>query len=146
MNRVKEKVALVTGGALGIGRATCLLLAKEGAKVAVTDILEDEAKKLVQQIAKDGGEAEYWHLDVGQESQVKQVFAEVSQKWGKIDVLVNNAGISGVDKPTHEITAEEWNKLMAINVNGVFFCTKHAIPIMINHVVAASLISLRFTG
>ncbi|MBE9047482.1 glucose 1-dehydrogenase [Pleurocapsales cyanobacterium LEGE 10410] len=133
MNRVKDKVVLVTGAVLGIGRATCLLLAREGAKVAVTDILDEEGKELAQKIAQDGGEAEYWHLDVSQESQVQQVFGEVSQKWGKIDILVNNAGISGVDKPTHEITAEEWNKLMAINVNGVFFCTKHAIPIMMNH-------------
>lgn len=133
MNRVKDKVALVTGGALGIGRATCMLLAREGAKVAVTDILQDEGKKLVQKIVEDEGEAEYWQLDVSQESQVKQVFTEVSRKWGKINVLVNNAGISGVDKPTHEIAAEEWNKLMAINVNGVFFCTKHAVPIMMNN-------------
>lgn len=133
MNRVKDKVVLVTGAGLGIGRATCLMLAREGAKVAVTDILDDEGKELVEKITNDGGEAEFWHLDVSQESQVQQVFGEVSQKWGKIDVLVNNAGISGVDKPTHEITAQEWNKLMAINVNGVFFCTKHAIPIMMNH-------------
>lgn len=141
MNRVQNKVALVTGGGLGIGRATCILLAQEGAKVAVTDILDEEGKKLVQKITKDGGEAQYWHLDVSQESQVQQVFAEVSQKWGKIDVLVNNAGISGVDKPTHEITAEEWNRLMAINVNGVFFCTKHAIPIMMN-IGGGSIINL----
>lgn len=132
MNRVKDKVAIVTGGAVGIGKATCVLLAKEGAKVAVTDIKQDEGKALAQDIKNSGGEAEYWHLDVSKESEVQQVFTEVCQKWEKIDVLVNNAGISGVNKPTHEITEEEWNALMAINVNGVFFCTKHAIPAMMN--------------
>lgn len=132
MNRVKDKVATVTGGALGIGRATCILLAKEGAKVAVTDILDEEGKALMEEINNDGGEAQYWHLDVSQESAVKQVFTEVAQRWGKIDILVNNAGIAGVNKPTHEITESEWNALMAINVNGVFFCTKHTIPIMMN--------------
>jgi NAD(P)-dependent dehydrogenase (short-subunit alcohol dehydrogenase family) len=131
MNRVKDKVALVTGGALGIGKATCELLAKEGAKVAITDI-KDEGKTVAQDIQNCGGEAQYWHLDVSKESEVQKVFAEVCQKWGKIDVLVNNAGISGVNKPTHEISEEEWNALMAINVNGVFFCTKHAIPVMID--------------
>ena len=141
MNRVKDKVAIVTGGALGIGRATCMLLAREEAKVAVTDILEDEGLSLTQEIANNGGEAEYWHLDVSQESEVQQVFAEIKQKWSKIDVLVNNAGISGVDKPTHEITAEEWNKLMEINVNGVFLCTKHAVPIMMD-IGGGSIINL----
>lgn len=141
MNRVKDKVALVTGGGLGIGRATAILLAQEGAKVAVTDILDDKGKELVEEIAQAKGEAEYWHLDVSQEAQVQQVFAEVRQKYGKIDILVNNAGISGVDKPTHEITAEEWNKLMAINVNGVFFCTKYAIPIMLD-IGGGSIINL----
>ncbi|MES1024724.1 glucose 1-dehydrogenase [Gloeocapsa sp. BRSZ] len=132
MNRVKDKVVIVTGGAAGIGKATCLLLAKEGAKVAVTDILNEQGKTLVEDIINNSGEAAYWHLDVSQEAEVEKVFTQVRQKWGKIDVLVNNAGISGVNKPTHEITEQEWNSLMAINVNGVFFCTKHAIPAMID--------------
>ena len=131
MNRVKDKVAVVTGGAAGIGKATCMLLAKEGALVAITDTNFDEGKAIAQSIKNSGGEAEYWHLDVSKESEVEQVFTEVCQQWKKIDVLVNNAGISGVNKPTHEITEVEWNTCMAINVNGVFFCTKHAIPAMI---------------
>jgi len=131
MNRVKDKVVIVTGGAAGIGKATCILLAKEGAKVAVTDILNEQGKTLVEDIINNSGEAAYWHLDVSQEAEVEKVFTEVLQKWGKIDVLVNNAGISGVNKPTHEITEKEWNSLMAVNINGVFFCTKHAIPSII---------------
>lgn len=131
MNRVESKVAIVTGGALGIGQATCLLLAKEGARVAVTDVLDQEGQALMDEICDRGGQADYWHLDVSQESEVKQVFAEVRERWGKIDILVNNAGIAGVNKPTHEITEAEWNALMAVNVNGVFFCTKYAVISML---------------
>ncbi len=107
MNRVEGKVAIVTGGALGIGRATCLLLAKEGAKVAVTDVIDDAGKKVVEEIEKAGGVAGFWHLDVSNEKEAEQIFADVDQKFGKIDVLVNNAGIAGASKPTHEITEEE---------------------------------------
>ena len=130
MGRVEGKVAIVTGGALGIGRAICLLLAKEGAKVAVTDVLDKEGKEVVDEIKAAGGIAEYWHLDVAKEEEVKKVFADVAREFGKIDVLVNNAGISGVNKPTDEVTEEEWDKVMNVNVKGVFFCSKHAIPYM----------------
>lgn len=130
MGRVEGKVAIVTGGALGIGRAICELLAKEGAKVAVTDILDEKGKEVVESIKKAGGIAKFWHLDVTNEEEVKKVFADVAKEFGKIDVLVNNAGIAGVNKPTHEITEEEWDKVMNVNVKGVFFCTKHVIPYM----------------
>jgi NAD(P)-dependent dehydrogenase (short-subunit alcohol dehydrogenase family) len=128
MKRVENKVVIVTGGSLGIGRETCLLLAKEGAKVAVTDILDEEGKELVAEIEQSGGVAKYWHLDVSDEKEVEKVYAEVVEAFGQLDATVNNAGISGVDKPTHELTAEEWDAVMAVNVKGVFFCTKHAIP------------------
>ncbi|MCU0541037.1 MAG: glucose 1-dehydrogenase [Oscillatoriaceae cyanobacterium Prado104] len=131
MNRVAGKVAVVTGGALGIGRATCLLLAKEGATVAVTDLLDKEGRDLVKEIVEKGGQAAYWHLNVTQEANVKQVISEVREKWGKIDILVNNAGLAGVNKPTHEIEENEWNALMAVNVNGVFLCTKYAVISML---------------
>ncbi len=130
MNRVENKVAIVTGGSLGIGRSACILLATEGAKVAVTDILDNEGKALVKEINEKGYLAEFWHLDTSDEENVKTVMTEVNRKFGKIDVLINNAGIAGINKPTHEITAEEWNSVMNVNVNGVFFCTKHAIPYM----------------
>lgn len=130
MKRVQDKVAIITGGALGIGRATCRMLAREGAKVAVTDLLECEGKDLVDEILQDGGICEFWKLDVSNEENVRQVIDGVANRWGKIDILVNNAGIAGASKPTHEITSEEWDKVQNINVKGVFFCTKYAIPHM----------------
>jgi NAD(P)-dependent dehydrogenase (short-subunit alcohol dehydrogenase family) len=140
VDRVKGKVAIVTGGALGIGRSACNLLAREGAAVALTDVLDDKGKKAAAEIRATGGSADYWHLDVRKEAEVQRVFADVNARFGKIDVLVNNAGISGVNKPTHEISEGEWDALMAINVKGVFFCTKHVIPYMRTH--GGSIINL----
>jgi NAD(P)-dependent dehydrogenase (short-subunit alcohol dehydrogenase family) len=130
MKRLENKVVIITGGALGIGKATSKMFAGEGATVAVTDILDKDGESLTSEINHYGGKARFWKLDVSDEEQVKKVFGEVKNEFGKIDVLVNNAGISGVNKPTHEITEDEWDKLMEINVKGVFFCTKHAIPAM----------------
>lgn len=130
MARVANKVAVVTGGSLGIGAAACEMLAREGAAVAVTDILDDEGEALARRIRELGGKAQYWHLDVTDEAAVKRVFGEVAEAFGKLDVLVNNAGIAGESKPTDELTAEEWDKVININVRGVFFCTKHAISHM----------------
>ena len=133
MKRVENKVTVITGGALGIGKATCKMLAAEGSSVAITDILDDEGKALEEEITSEGGKAAYWHLDVSDEDEVEKVMSEVNDKFGKIDVLVSNAGISGVNKPTHEITLEEWQKVIDINLNGVFLCTKHVIPYMKNN-------------
>jgi NAD(P)-dependent dehydrogenase (short-subunit alcohol dehydrogenase family) len=130
MERVKGRVALVTGGALGIGEATCKLLAAEGAAVAVTDLKDNEGKKVAEEIKRDGGTAEYWHLDVSDEDQVRKVVADVNGRFGKLDILINNAGISGANKPTHEISEKEWDQVLSVNVKGVFFCTKHTIPLM----------------
>jgi NAD(P)-dependent dehydrogenase (short-subunit alcohol dehydrogenase family) len=141
MNRVQNKVVIVTGGSLGIGRAACLLLAREGARVAVTDILDAEGRALAERIQAEGGQAGYWHMDTSKEEEVQQAFQAIAQTFGGIDVLVNNAGIGGANKPTHEITREEWDHVMAINVNGVFYCTKHAIPYMLK-AGAGSIINL----
>ena len=104
------------------------MLARHGAAVAITDILDDAGQKLAEDIRNEGGNARYWHLDVADEAQVQTVVNEIAQEFGKVSILVNNAGISGVNKPTHEISAQEWDHLMSINVNGVFYCTKHALP------------------
>lgn len=131
MNRVQNKVVVVTGGSLGIGKATCLLLAREGAKVAVTDILDQEGQAVVAEIEARHGAARYWHLDTSDEEEVQRTFADIAGAFGSLDGLVNNAGIAGADKPTHLLSKEEWNHVMNVNVNGVFYCTKHAIPYML---------------
>jgi NAD(P)-dependent dehydrogenase (short-subunit alcohol dehydrogenase family) len=130
MGRVDGKVAVITGGALGIGRAASARLAEQGAKVAVTDILDKEGEEAAQEITKAGGQARFWHLDVADEAECARVLNEVAKAFGKLDVLVNNAGIAGANKPTHEITEGEWDQVIKVNVKGVFFCTKHAIPLM----------------
>lgn len=131
MGRVENKVALVTGGALGIGRAICELFAREGAAVAVTDILEAEGQAVVDAIASAGGQAVFWRMDVAQEASVRQTVAAIAAHFGRIDILVNNAGISGADKPPHEISEEEWDAVFAVDVKGAFFCTKHVVPLML---------------
>jgi NAD(P)-dependent dehydrogenase (short-subunit alcohol dehydrogenase family) len=101
VNRIKSSVAVVTGGSLGIGRAVCLLFATEGASVAVTDILTEQGQEVVGQIREQGGTAEFWHLDVTNETEVQGVFAVVRQRFGGVNILVNNASIMGADKPTN---------------------------------------------
>jgi NAD(P)-dependent dehydrogenase (short-subunit alcohol dehydrogenase family) len=130
MDRVKGKVAIVTGGASGIGRATCLLFSKEGASVAVTDITDDAGREVVNEIVKSGGVAEYWHMNVTNEKEVDRVFSEINEKFGKINILVNNAGISGPPKATHELSVEEWDRVIQIDLKGVFLCTKYVIKYM----------------
>lgn len=130
MDRVKDKVAIVTGAALGLGRGEAILLGKEGAKVAVVDINDEAGRETVEIIRNAGGEAEYWHLNVANESECKTVIDAVVEKWGKLDILVNNAGIVGEDVPTDKTTEENWDKVFAVNVKSTFFMTKHSIPHM----------------
>jgi NAD(P)-dependent dehydrogenase (short-subunit alcohol dehydrogenase family) len=103
-------------------------MAQEGARVAVTDVRDADGIALVDVIREGGGEGRYWHLDVSREDEVRRVVDDVAATFGRLDVLVNNAGIGGASKPTHEISEAEWDALMAVNVKGVFFGTKHAVP------------------
>lgn len=127
MSRLTDKVAIVTGSGKGMGRAMATLFAAQGAAVAVTDVSEKDGVETVRLIEEQGGRAAFWRLDVSDEAEVSSVFDQVSAEFGKLDILVNNAGISGVDKPTHEVTEAEWDAVFAVDVKGVFFCTKHAI-------------------
>lgn len=130
MERVKGKTAIITGGGSGIGRAICLLLADEGAKVAILDLNDKGGQETERIITGRGQTARFWHADVSREEDIATTFAEINSKFGKINILVNNAGILGAGKPTHEITEVEWERVFAINVKGVFLSTKHAVPYM----------------
>jgi NAD(P)-dependent dehydrogenase (short-subunit alcohol dehydrogenase family) len=130
MGRIENKVAVVTGGARGIGRAICKMFAREGAWVAVTDIIDDEGRQVADDIKTAGGKAEFWHLDTSREDNVIDVFTKIAEQFGGIHILVNNAGISGTNKAPHDIEIEEWDRVIRINVTGVFLCTKHAVPHM----------------
>lgn len=130
MGRVEGRVAIVTGSTYGIGEAIAKVLAKEGAISIITGRTQDEGKKCVQEIVEAGGRAEYYPLDVTDEERVKEVARAVDEKYGKIDILVNNAGIAGPNKPTHEYTRAEWEKVFDVNVTGAFLCTKYVVPYM----------------
>lgn len=131
MGRLDNKVAVVTGGSLGLGKATCELFAEEGAMVAIIDVLDDQGMNLAASLQKKGFKVGYFHADVSDEKSVKKAFSDIKDTFGNVDILVNNAGVSGPNKPTHELTEEEWDKVMNINVKGVFLCTKYAIPDML---------------
>ena len=131
MRRVEGKVAIITGSTYGIGEAIAKILAKDGAISIITGRTQDEGRKCVDEIESSGGKAEYYPLDVTDEYRVKEVATSVYDKYGKIDILVNNAGISGPNKPTHEYTRAEWEKVFEVNVTGAFLCTKYVVPYMI---------------
>lgn len=129
MGRVDGKVALVTGGAMGMGESHCLLLAREGAKVVVTDIDSEAGEQTAQQIRDEGGEAIFIHHDVASEDQWQQVIDQAVATYHKIDILINNAGIA-IFKPNEDTTVAEWDKTMAVNSTGVFLGCKLVVPAM----------------
>jgi len=129
MGRVEGKVAIVSGAARGLGKGIALLLAKEGAKVAVTDILEDLGKETAEEIRREGGEALFIKHDVTSEDSWSAVVKKVLSKFGKLDIMVNNAGVQ-IIKEIAETSLEEWRGLMSVNLDGVFLGTKHAIRAM----------------
>ena len=129
MDRVKDKVAIVTGGAGGLGRAEASLLAKEGAKVVLTDIDETSITKIAMDIGHQGGEAIAVRHDVTSESDWGNVTTKTLEEFGKLDILVNNAGVI-IYKTIEDTSLAEWQWLMRVNLDGVFLGTKFAIAAM----------------
>ncbi len=128
MNRLAGKTAVVTGGSVGIGRACVIRMAEEGARVAILDMLETEGKALAADLMTAGHQAAFWTVDVADEAAMQVTINAAAARFGGLHVLVNNAGISGSPKPTDQVTEAEWDRVQAVNVKGVFFGTKHAIP------------------
>jgi 3(or 17)beta-hydroxysteroid dehydrogenase len=129
MDRVKNKVAMISGGAGGLGRAQALLLAKEGAQVIVTDIDESSIESLAEEINAQGAKAIHAKLDVTDETEWNKVIGKALQEFGKLDVLVNNAGVI-LYKKIEDTSLAEWRRIMCVNLDGVFLGTKCAIKAM----------------
>ena len=127
--RLEGKVAFISGGARGMGAVEAKLFALEGAKVAIGDILDEEGRRLVQEISESGGEALLVHLDVTDEGQWQSAISTTVRRFGKLDILVNNAGVGGYGLIEHT-TVAEWDRVMDINAKGVFLGTRAAIPEM----------------
>lgn len=128
--RVKDQVAVVTGGGRGMGRAVVLGLAREGAKVMVGELDPATGEETAETVRSEGGAAHAIGVDVGRVADVQRLFDETVARFGTVDILVNNAGI-GIAKPLVDFTEAEWDLQMAVNLKGVFFCTQAAARIMI---------------
>jgi len=145
---MKDKVILITGSSQGIGRAIALKFAALGAKIALNDISsqEENLKKVKEEVKKLGSHAEYFFADVSKLEEVEKMMADIQKKFGRLDILVNNAGICQ-DRTLAKMTKEEWQKVIDIDLTGVFNCTKAALPLLIanqgNIVSLSSLVGQR---
>lgn len=128
---LKDKVAIVTGGAMGLGRAIALAFGKEGARITLADINEAEANRVVAQLASDGVEALAVKTDVSQSNHVQAMVDAVVKEFGRIDILVNNAGIVGPQGPWVDLPEEGFDLVMGINFKGIFLCAKYVLKHMI---------------
>ena len=130
-NLLADKVALVTGAGRGIGRAIAIVMAGEGAKVALTGRNIQPLDQVSDEIQLAGGDATSWQLDVSSENQVEDVVRKISGLWGKIDILINNAAIIHHDTPVWSTPIAEWDEEMAINLRGTFLCCHYVLPQMV---------------
>ena len=126
--KLKDKVALITGGSSGIGRAAAVAMAREGAKVALSARRAERCQEAADEIEGMGGEALALPGDVADAEHVKALVAATVERWSRLDIVVPNAGINGVLAPIEDITPEEWDQTQNINVRGTFLTVKYAIP------------------
>ena len=131
MKNLQDKVAIITGAGSGIGKAVALLFASEGAKVVVTDISEQNGNDAVSEIKAQGGEASFFKADTSKSGEQESLVAETLKKYGGLHIAVNNAGIGGPLKPVGEYPADGWEKVIAINLSGVFYGMRYQIPAML---------------
>jgi len=127
--RLKDKVALIIGGGSGIGRAIAVRFAVEGAQTAVADLAPEAGQETVNLIGADGGTASFFPVDVTQRDQIRAVLTQVEKQYGRLDVLVNSAGIAGRGR-IEEVDEELWDRVVAVNLSGVFWACKYAVPLL----------------
>ncbi|WP_304137702.1 SDR family NAD(P)-dependent oxidoreductase [Mesonia mobilis] len=130
MKTLENKVAIITGAGSGIGKSTALLFAKEGAKVVVTDINEEHGNSVVKEIEANGGDAIFIKADTSKAEDSEMTVKKTIEKFGQLDIAVNNAGISGPTEPIGEYSIEAWDKVISINLSGVFYGMRYQIPEM----------------
>lgn len=138
------KIALVTGGGSGIGRSVAELYAQGGAKVIVVDINDSGGTETVEKIRAVGGEAQYCHTDVSQAGECERMAAFALEKYGRLDIACNNAGISGESNQTGDYNPENWDQVIRTNLSGVFYCMRYEIPVMLanNYGVIVNMASI----
>lgn len=130
MRQLENKVAIVTGAASGIGAATALLFARQGAKVILSDINETSGKAIVSEITNHGGQAVFVKADVSRAEDCRKLIAEATALYGRLDIAFNNAGIGGESNAVGDMSIEGWEKVIAVNLNSVFYCMKYEIQAM----------------
>jgi NAD(P)-dependent dehydrogenase (short-subunit alcohol dehydrogenase family) len=128
--RLKERVALITGGSQGIGRSIAIAFAKEGAKVVITARNEERLRETLEELKRISPDSRAFPADVGDEAQVQKLFAEIQALYGRIDILVNDASITGPTKRLAEMTTAEWMEVLQINLLGTVFCCREALRLM----------------
>ncbi|WP_158856076.1 SDR family NAD(P)-dependent oxidoreductase [Lunatibacter salilacus] len=130
---MEKKTVIVTGAASGIGKATAELFAKQGASVVVSDILEDEGNATTESIVARGGRASFFKTDVANPEEMEALVNFAVEKYGRLDVAVNNAGIGGELNPIADMSIEGWQKVIAVNLNSLFYGMKYQIPAMLKN-------------
>ena len=146
MKRLENKIAIVTGGASGIGKATSIKFLQEGAKVIIWDVAEQKALETVKELAQDGSSIEFMKVDTTSFENVQQAAQTVADKYGRLDILVNNAGVTR-DATLKNMTEEQWDLVINVNLKGVFNCAKAVMPHMVANnygriINAASVVAL----
>lgn len=128
MNGLQGKVAIVTGGASGIGRSTALALAHEGVRIVIADVVEQDGERIVQEIQRIGGDALFVKTDVSQSADVQALVNKTIETYGRLDYGINNAGIGGTSALTADYPESDWSRVIGVNLTGVWLCVKYEIP------------------
>ncbi|MCO6461000.1 MAG: 3-oxoacyl-[acyl-carrier-protein] reductase [Saprospiraceae bacterium] len=132
MKNLENKISIITGGGSGIGKATALLFAKQGASVMIWDVMEDTGKEVADLIRSTGMTSEFFKVDTTDKSSVAEAAKIIYERYGRIDILINNAGITK-DATLLKMTDEQWDQVIAVNLTGVFNCTRIVAPYMVNN-------------